>query len=82
MSERITAIELKNGKTVQHIVAYYVNYVRRTKSEYIKDLRQNPRDVFVGQTKTKVRIVEAKIPYLKSNSNNTTQDNLLSLPNK
>jgi hypothetical protein len=92
MIEHITKIDCQNPlgfaeHDEQNIIAYYVESNTEkgswyAKSEYIYFIRKYDITAYVGYSKTEVEIVESSPPYLRSKPNNTTSDNLMSLPNE
>ncbi|CAM4290242.1 MULTISPECIES: DUF3892 domain-containing protein [Myxococcus] len=83
----ITAVRLSGGNRLEHITD--LKWENRATSESGSSTRAqivawidqgNEARVQVGYSESKVEVVRADPPYLRSSPNNTTVDNLLSLP--
>ncbi|MFP2961017.1 DUF3892 domain-containing protein [Myxococcus sp. 1LA] len=83
----ITAVRLSGGERLEHIT--HLKWVNRatggsessTRATIVAWIDQGiDVRVQVGRSESKVEVVRANPPYLRSSPNNTTADNLLSLP--
>jgi hypothetical protein len=82
MTDVITAIDLRGSKQESNIAAYYVDGKGwKLKANYISEIRnQNLQVRSRSLSGPRVEIVNAQPPYLRSDPNSTSSDNLLSLP--